>query len=919
MSVKQSPLYLLDGYSLIYRTYFAFINRPLVNSKGRNTSVVFGFFRNLFSLLDKYQVENFAVVLDSPVPTFRHEMYPEYKANREKAPDDLHAQVPIVQELLDVMKIPVLRVDRYEADDIIAYMARLCSREGRKCSIITGDKDLLQLVDEWVEICKPDKDGYQRLGPEAVKEVWGVRPEQILDFLALTGDSSDNIPGVRGIGPKTAVTLLGKYEDLEGVYAHLDNVTAGQKKKLEDDRDSAFMSRDLVRLAEDVPLTCLPGDMSLNSFDKSAGLPVFEREEVHSLVKQIRGEFSGDDKNEAVSIGSNGGSSGIIGTGETIPRPEPPARIIYTSVTEPAELDAWISKCLRAGTFTFDCETDNIDEMIASPVGFSLCCEEGEAAYIPIKAAGTVCLSESLVKEKLKNLLENPEINLVGQNLKYDYKVMKRWGIEFSGIGFDTMVAAWLLDIQGNVFGMDALALRYLGVETIHFADIVPKGETFDKAPFEEAVKYAAEDADITFRLYRLFTERIKSDGLEELYYNVELPLIQILAEMELAGISIRSDILLKFRDELGERLAKIEKEVYGLCGHEFNINSPKQLQVVLFEERKLKPGKKTKTGYSTNVQVLELLSNEDPVPALILKHRTLSKLKSTYADALPQLENSETGRLHTRFIQTGTATGRMSSKDPNLQNIPIKTEDGRKIRNAFIPAPGHCFLSADYSQVELVVLAHLSGDPVLSQAFREMEDVHNRTAGLIFDCFPEMVSPEQRRIAKTINFGVMYGMSAFRLSRELKIPRAKADSFIKAYFTRYAGISRFIEEMVSKAEQEGAVSTLLGRRREIRGINSRNKTEKAGAERVAVNTPIQGSAADIVKLAMLAVYRRISSDKLKTRILLQVHDEILLEVPVDEVEKVKVLVREEMENAYKLDIPLKVSVETGNTWGELH
>ena len=913
MNTNQEPLYLLDGYSLIYRTYFAFINRPLINSRGDNTSVIFGFFRNMFSLIERYGVKNFAVVLDSPVPTFRHEMYPEYKANREKAPDDLHAQVPIVIEILGLMNVPVLRLDRYEADDIMAWMARKCSAERKPCRIVTGDKDLLQLADDWVKIIKPDKDGYMEMGPGSVKEVWGVEPEQILDYLSLTGDSSDNIPGVKGIGPKTAVALLSKYNNLEGVYEHLHELTKGQQQKLSDDRESAFMSRKLVRLAEDVPLDACPADLGLEKYDPAAAIPVFEREEVFSLVKQIKSASGAGGTAPSGTVDSESGA------GKEAAKPEPPGEIVYTVVTGEKELDLWIEKCVKAKVFAFDCETDDLDEMKARPVGFSLSVKEGEAVYVPLKAQGADCLPRELVKEKLNKLLEAPGLKIVGQNIKYDYKVLKRWGIEIPQIGFDTMIAAWLLDTQGNTFGMDALALRYLGVETIHYSDIVPKGKLFEDIEIEKAGQYAAEDADITLRLYNYLSTRLKEEGLEDLYYSLELPLIKIFAEMELAGISLEKELLLDYGVELGSRLEKIEKEIYELCGHEFNINSPKQLQVVLFEERKLKPGKKTKTGYSTDVNTLEQLSAEDPVPALILQHRSFAKLKSTYVDALPQLIDETTGRLHTSFIQTGTATGRVSSKDPNLQNIPIKTEDGRKIRSAFIPAPGHIFLSADYSQIELVVLAHLSGDKALSEAFRNRQDVHSQTAALIFDCFPEMVTPDQRRIAKTINFGVMYGMSAFRLSRELGIPRNRADAFIKSYFSRFSGITGFIDSTVAETEKTGYVKTLMGRKREIRGINSRNKTEKAGAERVAVNTPIQGSAADIVKLAMLGVSAGLKKQKMKSRILLQVHDEILLEVPENEKEKAEKLVREEMEKAYKLDVPLKVSIETGKNWGEFH
>jgi len=931
-SDSQKPaLYLLDGYSLIYRTYFAFIKNPLINSQGRNTSVVFGFFRTLFSFFDRYNPRNFAVVLDSPVPTFRHERYPEYKANREKAPDDLHAQVPVVMELLKAMRIPALRIDRYEADDIMAEAVRRCRAEGRECYILTGDKDLLQLVDGQVKILRPEKDGYQELGPESVKEVWGVEPHQIIDYLALTGDSSDNIPGVAGIGPKTAVTLLEKYADLDGIYAHLEELTAAQQKKLTENRENAYLSRELVTLSPEVPLEFSPDLLSVEHMDTAAGIPVFEREEVKSLVTYLQARAEGAPGlalgGAASGGGLSGGSAATGGSGHpeaggpspaVTVFPEPPAQVEYETVVTEEALDRWIDAVRRAGRAAFDSETDSINEMEAEPVGFSLSVEAGRACYIPIRSPEP-CLSADLVKTKLKAFLEDPAVALVGQNIKYDYKVLKRWGITLANIAFDTMIAAWLLDTQANTYNMDVLAERYLGVTTIHFDDVVLKGETFDQVPLDKATPYAAEDADITFRLYELFRKGLEEQGTEELYYGVELPLVKILAEMELEGIGLRADELDRFGAELGERLERCQQKVYDLVGHEFNINSPKQLQVVLFEERKLKPGKKTKTGYSTDVQVLEDLAREDPVPELILEQRGLAKLKSTYVDTLPKLIDPRTGRVHSRFVQTGTATGRLSSKDPNLQNIPIKDEDGRRIRTAFVPAPGHLFLSADYAQIELVILAHLSGDPGLGRAFREGEDVHRHTAALIFDCFPEMVTPEQRRIAKTINFGVMYGMSGFRLSRELHIPRAQADHFIKAYFTRYAGIQRFIDATVKDAEEKGYVSTILGRRREIRGINSRNKTEKAGAERVAVNTPIQGSGADIMKLAMRALDRRIKEEKLASRMILQVHDELLFEVPLDEKEAMEALVRGEMEKAYSLSVPLKISLEFGDTWGAMH
>ena len=596
----------------------------------------------------------------------------------------------------------------------------------------------------------------------------------------------------------------------------------------------------------------------------------------------------------------------------------------YEAVTTKAQLDDWVKKVEEAGVFAFDSETTNIDAMVAEPVGFSLSVGAGSGCYIPLRAAddeGNIrtYIDQQLVKEAMERILGNPALKLVGQNIKYDYKVLKRWGVEIANIAFDTMTAAWVLDSSLGAFNMDVLAERTLGYRTVHYDDVVEKKTTFDSVKLADAVRYAAEDADITYRLYKAYGPEIESRGKSDVYYNLELPLVKLLAGMEMRGIGLDCGMLESFGVELAGRLSGIKEEIYALCGEEFNINSTKQLQQILFEKRGLKPIKKTKTGYSTNVQVLEILAEQDPVPEKILEHRSLAKLKSTYVDTLPALVNSESGRIHTQFIQTGTATGRLSSKDPNLQNIPIKSDDGRRIREAFIPDEGCSFLSADYSQIELVVLAHLSGDEGLKSAFAGGEDVHKETAALIFGVFPEMVSPEQRRIAKTINFGVMYGMSAFRLSRELKIPRRKADEFISAYFRRYSRIKSFIDEIGEKVRAEGTVKTLRGHERYIHGINSRNATERAGAERIALNTPIQGSASDIVKMAMLKIDSLLREKKLESRLLLQVHDELIFEVPDGELELMKTLVRDTMESVVTLDVPLRVSVETGACWGDMH
>ena len=915
----KDPLYLLDGYSLIYRSYFAFIRNPLFNPAGKNTQAVFGFFRTLLALFEEKAPKYFAVIMDSQIPTFRHNLYKEYKATREKTPQDLHDQIPVIEEICTAIGIPWIRKNGYEADDIIASYSALCQKEERPCYIITGDKDLLQLVRGATRILKPDKGAYQELGPAEVKALWGVRPDQIVDYLSLIGDQADNVPGVRGIGPKTAEKLLNRYETLEGVYGAIEEITGSEKKKLEEGENSAFLSRDLIVLKEDLTELPLPGSFSVSSLSADKGIALFEREGAKSLISQLLKLAPAAPKaSSGISTDKTGPPAEDI-QGELFPGRAETSPGSYETISSPEELKKAVRKIKEAKAFSFDVETDSLDEMQAEPVGFSVSIREGHAWYIPLAAGGGRVLNNEAVKPFLEDLLTDPSLFGIGQNCKYDYKVVKRWGIRQTNIAFDTMVAAWLLDAQGASYGMDKLAEDYLNYKTIHFSDIVPKGGSFRDVPLDSAARYSGEDADITFRLFKLFDEMLKSRGLYDLFRNLEMPLVTLLAEMELAGIILKPEGLRKYSGELAEILSGIQEKIYKECGKVFNINSTKQLQEVLFTDRKLTPAKKTKTGFSTDLQVLEELAAEDIVPELVLKHRMLSKLKSTYVDALPELINPETGRIHTRFVQTGTATGRLSSRDPNLQNIPIRDEEGRRIRSFFVPAKGSIFVSADYSQIELVVLAHLSGDPALKDAFVSGEDVHRRTASLIFDIPAEMVSAEQRRIAKTINFGVMYGMSSFRLSRELKIPRKDAQSFIDAYFTRYRGIRAYMDRVVKDAEKTGKASTLLGREREIPGIRSRNKTEKMGAERMAVNTGIQGTAADIVKTAMLRITSKMKSQGLSARLILQVHDELIFEVPFAEEERLVSLVKEEMEKAVTLSVPLRVNIEKGESWGDIH
>lgn len=902
---SKDTLYLVDGYAVLYRSYFAFINRPLRSPDGRNTSAVFGFFRSLLALIRDRKPHSLAVTLDSRTPTFRHEKYPEYKATRDKSPDDLHPQVDVVIEILAAMGIPTVRRDGYEADDLLATLSRRCREEGRSCAVITGDKDLLQLVTPEVTVLRPDKGGLREIGPQGVVEEWGVPADQIRDLLALMGDKSDNIPGVAGIGKKTAVTLLQKFGSLDGIYENLEEISsASQKKKLTEQRETAYLSQDLVSLCYDVPLDVKSEDFLMEGWNPAAAVPFFEREGIRSLADEVNGLAGGG------TVSAQAAEKQERGT--------------YDCVTTREALDQWAETLRRAGQISLDVETDSLDALAARPVGLCVAAEEGRAAYIPLKASapedeGKSLLSEEEVRRVLQGVLDEPGMAVIGQNFKYDWKVLRRWGLRVPGLAFDTMVAAWMDDASTGAYGMDDLAEALLGYHTIHYKDLVEKGQTFDQVPLEKAAEYAAEDADITLRLCRVLRDRLEAKGLLTRLREVEMPLTGLLTEMELRGISLEGEALDRYSVELGGELQELEQEIYDLCGHEFNIKSTKQLQQVLFEERRLKPVKKTKTGYSTNEQVLQQLAAEDPVPEKILQHRGKAKLKSTYVDTLPQMVNPATGRLHTRYIQTGTATGRLSSRDPNLQNIPIKDEAGRRIRNAFTAPEGWVFVSADYSQIELVVLAHLSGDPRLLEAFREGVDVHRKTAGLLFGLEPEAVTPAQRRIAKSINFGVMYGMSPYRLSQEMKIPVSEADRFIKHYFAEYSRIHHFIESTVAEAEEKGYVTTLGGHRRPLPRINSRNRVEKQAAERVAVNTPIQGSAADIMKLAMLRVRRAIKEKGLEARVLLQVHDELILEVPEDEREAAETLLKTEMEGAFELSLPLRVSVESGHRWGDLH
>ena len=937
---SNKTLYIIDSYGLIYRSYYAFISRPLTNKDGENVSAVFGFFRNLKAVLDKYKPHGLVAAFDPKGPTFRHQMYDQYKATRQKTPEDLHAQVPVIEEILVALGIPVLRQDGFEADDVIATLAKQCCQQGRPCRILSADKDLMQLVDCTTEILKPDKaGGWEVVGAAGVEAEWGVPPEGMLDLLSLIGDTADNVPGVPGVGIKTALKLLREYGSLDGIYHHADEIKGAIGNKIRDGKDSAYFSKDLIALRYDVPLEASIDSFSTENLNYQAAADLLMKHGVPAVAKQYA-TVSADASGETADVPSPTGAVSSVSqkNAAEVSSQNTKAEDFtqdfssfrkntgnYSAVTDVIQLQAFIDQVLASPEkiVAFDCETDGLNCREAALVGFSLSCCTGEGFYIPL-VCGDGLLAGNLISTdealaQLQRLFGNKDCTVIMHNGKFDYQVLCCNGLpQPQCLIWDTMVAAWLLEPERSSYSLESLAAGKLGLETISFDSIVPKGSTFADLTLDQAVPYAAEDADLTWQLYQLFKPRLEQTNLLKLFLELEMPVLPVLAQMELQGIHIEGRELEDYGRELAQEIAGIQAEIYEIVGHEFNIASTKQLQQVLFEERGLPTGKKTKSGYSTDTSVLETLAALDVVPRKILEFRAKSKLLSTYVETLPKMADSQ-GRIHTSFVQTGTATGRFSSRDPNLQNIPVRDEEGRRIRSAFTATPGKVLISADYSQIELVLLAHLSQDEGLCSAFNQGVDVHKATAALIFGVPAQEVTAEMRRTAKTINFGVMYGMSAFRLSNELGIPRGQAQGFIEKYFATYAGISQFKEDMISQAEEKGFVETLMGRRRYIPAINSRNKLEKSGAERIAVNTPIQGSAADIVKKAMLAVTDLLKKESCSAQLLLQVHDELIFECDQGEADTAAALIRQGMESVVDLRVPLKVSVEIGPRWGDFH
>ena len=890
---KEKTIYLIDGTAYIYRAYHAI--RRLSNSRGLPTNAIFGFTRMLMKLMEDRSPQYVAMFFDAKGPTFRHEMYKDYKANRPPMPEDMVVQLPYIKEVSAAFNLPIIEMSGFEADDLIGTAARLAEEDGYTVVIVTGDKDFMQLVTDKISIWDPMKDSI--IGLQSFKEKFGVEPLQMIDVQGLSGDTADNIPGVPGIGQKTALSLIKTYGSMQQIYEKLDTITKNkQRENLENFKDQAFLSRKLVTINTRVPVTLDTAKFKVTGPERKKLTELFKNLE----FRQLQQAFP-----EQADLSSKD----------------------YQAIMDIAGLQKLISRLESAKRFALDTETTSTNPMRANLVGLSFAVRAHQAFYIPcahnyLGVLGR--LDRKTVLDRLRPVLENPKIEKVGQNIKYDWMVLARHGINLAGVAFDTMLASYLLDPSKRAHNLDQIALDFLGHKTITFEQVAGKGKNavlFSQVTLDKATPYACEDADITLMAYDVLNSKLKKLGLVELMASVEMPLVPVLMQMEMRGIGLDLNRLHELSRSFKQQLDALEGSIYGLAGESFNINSSQQLGRILFEKLRLPVQKKTKkkTGFSTDVNVLTTLAEYHELPAFILKHRTLAKLKSTYTDALIELVNSRTGRIHTSYNQTVTATGRLSSSDPNLQNIPIRTEEGRKIRRAFIPHRDWLLLSADYSQVELRILAHYSGDDILIKAFMEDEDIHTRTACEVFQVTAEVLTAELRRQAKAINFGIIYGMSAFGLSKQLEISHQMAQTFIDQYFDRYSGVKRFLEQTIAEARDTQQTSTLLGRIRILTDINSSNHIIRQAAERTAINTPIQGSAADLIKVAMIRVNQALNEKKLKSAMLLTVHDELVFEVPPDELKVVKRLVKDIMEGVWELKVPLKINIAHGHNWDEAH
>jgi len=888
-------IFLIDGQAYIYRAFYAV--RELSTSKGFPTNAIFGFVNMLQRIQQEYSPEYLAVVFDAKGKTFRNDLYTAYKANRLAAPETLRPQIPRIKDLVRAYRIPVIELEGYEADDIIATLAKRWEKQGAEVVIVSGDKDLMQVVSDHVTMLDTTKG--EQIGIAGVQAKFGVDPARVVDVQGLMGDSTDNIPGIPGIGEKTAIKLISEWHDLENLLRHVDQIPGKLGEKIRTHAELARVSKTLATLHCDVPIRVELKELAKEEPDHEQLKTLFREFEFRRLLAEIDAPWD-----------------------SPTPYEEPASVGEYEIVRTPQQLERAVRAVRQAKTFCLDTETTALNPLDAELVGVSLAVEEGKAWYIPIahrSEDATPQLPLDQVLAAVRALLEDPALDLLGQNIKYDAMVLAQYKLWPRNLSGDTMLASYLLN-PSKRHGLNELAWEHLQYRMLTYEAVTDNAKkNFAEVSVAEATRYSGEDADITLRLaHRLFPQ-VQEEGMGSLFAEVEVPLALVLGRMELAGIRVDEKLLAALSKKFSERRRHLEAEIYTMAGEEFNLASPKQLQTVLFDKLGLPRGKKTSTGSSTDSSVLEALADRFPLPAKILAYRGFAKLQSTYVDALPKLIHPKTGRIHTSFNQTVTATGRLSSSNPNLQNIPVRSEEGRRIRQAFIAEPGNILLSADYSQIELRLLAHLTEDPLLVESFQKNQDVHARTASELFQVPVAAVSADQRRQAKTINFGIIYGMGALRLARALDIPTKTAQAYITQYFARYQRIKSYMDGILEEARVRGYVTTLLGRRRYVPELQSQNAQLASAAERAAVNTPIQGTAADLIKMAMVAINQRLEQERLRTRMLLQVHDELLFEVPEKEVGQVRKLVREVMENVKTLRVPLRVDIGMGKNWAEAH
>lgn len=927
-------LYLIDGHALAYRMYFALTagggnNSRWQTSKGVPTAGVYGFARELVRVLEQEKPEYLAVAFDVG-KTFRDNIFPDYKGTREKMPDDLRVQIDHIREMVDAFNIPRLEMEGYEADDVLGSVARIAAEKGLGVKIITGDRDLLQLVNERTAVYLAGDDQTYLSDKDVIKKL-GVRADQVVDYKAIVGDTSDNIPGVKGVGEKTAISLLEKFQTLDAIYANLDQVENRWKGKFEASRETAYMSRDLARIEVNLKINFDLEHAAVKPFDPTHLEAFFKEMEFKTLLAKVPAISGGKaGETEVVAKPKKGKPGEQISMFQNQPQVvatlSQSSRIEVVIVDSDDQLEALKKELSKAKVISFDTETTSTEETTAELVGISLAVKEGQGYYIPVGHSAGNNLPVEKVIAALTPSMTNPKIGKVAHNAKYDYIMLARYGLVITPLTFDTMLAEFIVDPSSRHLGLKNLSESRLGEEMIHIEELIGKGKkqiSMDQVAIESVAPYAAADAETTLRLMPIMQNELERVNGTKLLDEIDMPLTPVLADMEMTGALIDTKFFADMSKELEKRLAEIEKEIYGHAGKPFNINSPQQLSDILFNHLRLEPpdkGRKTATGfYSTSADVLEMLRDKHPILEWILEQRELSKLKSTYVDALPMAMDPNTGRVHTSYSQIGAVTGRLSSNNPNLQNIPIRTETGRRVRNGFIADKGNVLLSVDYSQIELRIVAHMAQDEAMLKAFRAGEDIHATTAAAVHDIELSKVTKEMRRHAKAINFGLIYGMSAFGLTRTTELTLAEAEDFVKAYFTKFPGVKKYLDGMRRQAAEIGYVETLLGRKRYFPALQGKvNVQMKNREEREAINAPIQGTAADIMKLAMLKIPSAIKASGLKAKMLLQVHDELVLECPKKELEQTAHLVQETMENAYPLSIPLETEARAGANWGEM-